>query len=59
MIITDLSAKEVAFVPPFETGTVSVNVLPAAGTVIFPEPLKATPLIYLAVVKVAAEPVVF
>ena len=54
MIITDLSAKEVAPVPPFATVTVSDNVEPAAVTVISPEPSKATPLIFIGVASAVA-----
>ena len=54
VIITDLSAKDVALVPPLLTGTVSDKVLPAAVTVIFPVPSKETPLIVLAVSKAVA-----
>ena len=50
----------VAPVPPFETGTVSDKVVPAAVTVILAEPSNATPLIVLvaaSLVAVAALPV--
>ena len=60
VINTALSAKDVAFVPPLLTGTVSLRVEPAAVTVIAAEPSKSTPLIALAVanaVAVAALPV--
>ena len=48
----------VAPVPPFVTGTVSDNVEPAEVTVISLVPSNATPLIFLATVNEAAEPVV-
>ena len=54
-------SRLVAPVPPLDIGTVSLNVEPAAVTVIFPVPSKLTPLIVLAVsnaVAVAAFPVV-
>ena len=50
-----LSAKEVAFVPPLLTGTVSLRVEPAAVTVIAAEPSKSTPLIALAVASIVAD----
>ena len=56
VMITALSVKEVALVPPFETGTVSVKVDPAAGTVIAAVPSKSTPLIALAVASAVAVP---
>ncbi len=53
-MITALSIKEVAPVPPFETGTVSDSVDPAAGTVILPVPSNATPFIFRAVSRAVA-----
>ena len=50
-MITDLSAKDVALVPPLLTGTVSDKVLPAAVTFMFAVPSNETPLIVLAVSK--------
>ena len=60
-MITDLSVKDVAPVPPFATVTVSERVDPAAVTVIFPVPSNDTPFMVLDVanaVAVAAFPVV-
>ena len=54
VIMTALSANEVALVPPFATVTVSVRVEPAAGTVIAALPSKLTPLIALGVANVVA-----
>jgi hypothetical protein len=53
-MITALSAKEVALVPPLATVTVSDRVDPAAVTVMFADPLNETPLIFLAVANAVA-----
>ena len=55
-MITALSAKVVAPVPPFATVTVSDNVEPAAGIVIAADPLKLTPLIARVVARIVAVP---